>query len=159
MNLRTYVEIDGKPGVWFFSLDATNWLAVWCAQRFFHLPYHRAQIDVHSRDGGFDYISRRRDGAAEFRGYYRPTGETFEAEPGTLVHFLTERYCLYCQNPRGEILRGEIHHRPWRLQQAEATIDVNTLTDRLEIPLEGQPLLHYAAGVDAIVWFPSPLNP
>ena len=156
LNVRTYVTVNGKPGVWFFSLDATNWLAVWGARRFFHLPYFQADIQVTSGDQGTEYRCRRGDGRAEFSGCYRATSPAFEPEPGTLEYFLTERYCLFCQNRRGDILRADVHHRPWPLQQAEATIDVNSMTAPLDISLAGEPLLHYAAGVDAIVWSPRP---
>ena len=156
LNVRTYVEVDGKPGVWFFSLDATNWLAVWGARRFFYLPYFRADIQIEHRDGAIDFACQRRDSAAQFRGRYRAVSEPFAAHPGTLEYFLTERYCLYCQDRKARIRRADVHHVPWPLQKAEATIEVNTMADSLDIPLEGEPLLHYAAGVDTIVWQPKP---
>ena len=46
LNVRLYVERDGRPGVWFLSLDAANALAVWAGRRFFHLPYHRARMSI-----------------------------------------------------------------------------------------------------------------
>ncbi len=66
MNVRTYVEYKGKPGVWFLSLDATNALAVWAARRFFHLPYFRARMTIDGEAGVFRYSSRR--SGAEFAG-------------------------------------------------------------------------------------------
>src|SRR5262245_24168620 len=60
LNVRVYVERDGKPGVWFLSLDATNALAVWAARRFFYLPYYRAQMSLQrSADGHVQYRSQR----------------------------------------------------------------------------------------------------
>lgn len=75
LNVRLYVETDGKPGVWFLSLDATNPLAVWAARRFFHLPYYRAQMSHTRQDADLVYHSSRRRGSARFSADYRPTGE------------------------------------------------------------------------------------
>ncbi|HEY0384863.1 MAG TPA: DUF2071 domain-containing protein, partial [Pyrinomonadaceae bacterium] len=44
LNVRTYVHLDGVPGVWFHSLDAASRLAVWGARTFFHLPYFNARM-------------------------------------------------------------------------------------------------------------------
>ena len=70
LNVRLYVERDGKPGVWFLSLDAANPLAVWAARRFFHLPYYLARMSMRLADGTFHYESRRQ--GAAFAGWYRP---------------------------------------------------------------------------------------
>src|SRR5262245_45519055 len=101
LNLRLYVELDGKPGVWFVSLDAANRLAVRAARRFFHLPYFDADMDAREEAGHVVYRSVRRDAGPRvaFRGSYVPTSDVFTAKPGSLEHFLTERYCLYAQAP------------------------------------------------------------
>src|SRR5688572_17977314 len=93
LNVRTYVELDGKPGVWFLSLDATNALAVWAARRFFHLPYFRADMRLSQSGDSIDYVSARRQSSFAFRGAYRPLGAVYDSAPGTLENFLTERYC------------------------------------------------------------------
>ena len=46
INVRTYVSYDGKPGVYFFSLDASNLSAVWGARVFYRLPYWQASMKV-----------------------------------------------------------------------------------------------------------------
>lgn len=164
LNVRLYVERDGRPGVFFLSLDATNPLAVWAARQFFHLPYYRAAIDLVERPGdgafpAYDYSSHRRDrrGApAAFEGSYGPTSEVYLAAPGTLEHWLTERYCLYAVDPKGRMTRTEVHHVPWPLQQAEADIRVNTMAAPHGLTLEGPPpLLHFARGIDVVVWSPA----
>lgn len=153
LNVRLYVEANGKPGVWFLSLDATNSLAVWAARRFFHLPYHRADMSLVRRGEDIVYNSKRRGGSAQFSATYRPVGEPYEASPGTLEHWLTERYCLYALSPVGKLLRNDVHHVPWPLQQAEASIEQNTMLDPFELTLpETAPVLHFARQVDVIVW-------
>lgn len=156
MNLRTYVRVGDRPGIYFFSLDAASTLAVLGARIGYRLPYYRAGMRIDSRDGWVHYRSRRRDpSGAEFAGRYRPAGPVFQAERGTLEHFLAERYALYTVPGSGRILRGDIHHRPWPLQPAEAEIERNTVPAAHGITLpEREPLLHYAARQDTLVWPP-----
>ena len=46
LNVRTYVTYGGKPGIYFFSLDAGNLSAVWSARLFYRLPYWHAKMKV-----------------------------------------------------------------------------------------------------------------
>jgi uncharacterized protein YqjF (DUF2071 family) len=157
LNVRLYVELDGAPGVWFLSLDADNALAVWGGRNLFHLPYHRARMRVRSHGDAIDYESRRDDGSgstARYRGRHRPLGERFRAQPGTLEHWLTERYCLYAQSPRGTLRRTEVHHAPWPLQPAEVTIVENQMFAPHGITVSGTPLCHFARRLDVLVWPP-----
>jgi uncharacterized protein YqjF (DUF2071 family) len=158
LNVRLYVEYQGKPGVWFLSLDATSPLAVWGARRFFHLPYFRADIDVAARGEGIGYRARRRgeDGWA-LQATYAPTAPPFQATSGTLEHWLTERYCLYARAPDGSLWRDEIHHLPWPLQKAEATFNENTYLSAHGVAVSGEPLLHFARRLDVVVWKPERL--
>ncbi|HET9931466.1 MAG TPA: DUF2071 domain-containing protein [Polyangiaceae bacterium] len=151
LNVRLYVERDGKPGVWFLSLDATNPLAVWAARRFFFLPYYRAAMSVRVEQEFIHYGSKR--AGAEFLGSYRPTSETYLSEPGTLEHFLTERYCLYALSPNGALVRNEVHHVPWPLQRAELRLQTNTMLDFHGIAVSGPPPhLHFARRLEVVVY-------
>ncbi len=143
LNVRTYVTYKGKPGVYFFSLDAASRAAVWGARTFYHLPYFFADMKSAERDGVIRYSSIRRNSQAEFRGSYRPTGPVREKMP--IERFLTERYCLYTTHKR-ELYRCDIHHLPWPLQDAEADIERNTVAAAAQISLpDTAPLLHFAA--------------
>jgi len=214
LNLRTYVVAGGKPGVWFFSLDAGSKVAVRVARRFFHLPYFDAKFHVEvvsasnspgsppsnssetgrvdlqvcdptsrsdqasesspasqsgtwtSRSGleayptvlenGVAYRAvRTHPGAAPaaFDAVYRPIGEVYRSEAGTLEHWLTARYCLYSADAAGTVFRGEIDHAQWPLQRAEAEIRVNTLGDWLGLSMRGEPeTLHFARSLDVRAW-------
>lgn len=161
LNVRTYVNSGGKPGVWFFSLDAGNSLAVASARAWFHLPYFRAQMRSAERQGWIEYDSQRAHSgaaAAALQMRYRPVGPAFFPEPGTLAHFLTERYCLYATDRQGRLIRGEIHHLPWRLQLAKAEFECNTMTEPVDLALKAQPLLHFARRQDVLVWPPRRLS-
>lgn len=154
LNVRTYVIRDGKAGVYFFSLDAASLLAVWAARATYRLPYFHAKMQVEGRDGQIHYASERIHwpGAAVFRGCYRPIGEIERRAPGSLEHWLTERYCLYTV-AGGRVYRGEIHHEPWPLQDAEAEIEENSMASAAGISLpEHSPLLHFARKLQVLLW-------
>ena len=155
LNLRTYVRDGNKPGVYFFSLDAGSRFAVASARALYRLPYHNAEMSV-ERDGqGFHYRSRRGDGRAELDCRYRPTGLVFEAQPGTLEHFLVERYALYTVVGEGKVMRAEIHHGPWPLQPAEAELATNTVAQAAGFTLPATPpLLHFSRRQDTLIWLP-----
>jgi hypothetical protein len=153
LNVRTYVTRDGRPGIWFCSLDAGSQLAVEAARRLYKLPYRHARMSVARRHGHVHFESAR-EGAA-FSARYRGVGDFFHPEPGSLEWFLTERYCLYTVDG-GRLYRAEIHHPPWPLQQGEAVVELNTMAPPgVDLPDE-EPLVHYALRQDVVVW---PLEP
>ena len=142
LNLRTYVTVAGRPGVWFFSLDAGQKLAVRVARRLFHLPYFDARFTVSKAGGDVEYSAvrtHRRAAGAKFSASYRPAGGVYRATAGSLDSWLTERYCLYAMDRAGQVYRGEIDHPPWPLQPATAEVSVNTLGERLGIEMSGPP--------------------
>ena len=160
LNVRVYVEAGGKPGVFFFSLDATNPLVVAVGRALFHVPYFWANMSMRREGEWIIYESVRRITNyelritnAEFRGRYRPISEVYAAAPGTLEHFLTERYCLYAVAPDGSLSRTEVHHAPWPLQRAQAEIEANTMTAAGGVAVGGPPaLLHFSKRIDVVVW-------
>ena len=159
LNVRTYVTLGGKPGVYFFSLDASNTVAVEAARLLAHLPYFTAAMQVDARNEWIDYRSRRTDrrgASAALTARYRPRGDAHPPTSGTLEYFLTERYCLYTENSRGRPYRLDIHHPPWPLQAAEADLTVNTMAEAAGIRLPGlPPLVHYARRQDMVAWMPA----
>jgi uncharacterized protein len=146
INVRTYSTIDGKAGIWFFSLDTSSRLAVEAARLAYRLPYYPARISDERRGDTIHFRSER-TGAA-FDATYRPTGDVSPLAAGTLEYFLTERYCLYTIH-EGAVHRAEVHHPPWPLQQAEAEIRENTMSP---VTLEGEPLVHYSERQDVVIW-------
>jgi hypothetical protein len=158
LNVRTYVSAQGRPGVWFFSLDAANPVAVAAARLSFHLPYFRARMTCRDVDGWNQYQSERTHRGARgavLEARYRGAGEAFEPQRGTLAHFLTERYCLYSAASRGRVYRGEIHHPPWLLQPAEAQFAQNSMAEAAGLTIPGAlPVLHFARRQDMVAWAP-----
>jgi uncharacterized protein YqjF (DUF2071 family) len=157
LNVRTYVVADDKPGVWFFSLDAASRLAVRGARAVFHLPYYDARMTLDTNaEGGVSYRSvrtHRKAPPAELAAQYRPTSEVYNAAPGSLESWLTDRYCLYSADRKGRVYRGEIHHPPWPLQTAECYWERNTMSEQLGMALpDVPPLLHFARRLDVVGW-------
>ena len=164
LNVRTY-------GVYFFSLDITSHLAVWGARTFYHLPYFHAAMHCREEGGRILYSSTRDslagadtrshrspDGRpplhqpAEFVGSYRPIGPPRIRDKGSLEDFLTARYCLYTVH-QNQIYRCDIHHLPWPLQDAETSIERNTMAAAAQIALpESLPLLHFSKTLEVLIW-------
>lgn len=161
LNIRTYVKTPGRSGVWFFSLDAASWIAVRVA-RWLGLPYYDARMTVQLEGDAVHYQSMRvhkKAAAAEFRASYRPTGGVYHAAPGTLDHWLTERYCLYAAVTPGQVVYGEIHHPPWPLQPAEVELRVNTMAQPIGIELpDTKPISHFARLQEVVAWPIVPLD-
>ena len=159
LNVRTYVRVGDRPGIFFFSLDAGSAIAVKAARALTNLPYYRASMTVSAAGSRIEYRSARAPGRAELVGAYEPAGAPFTAVPGTLEYFLTERYCLYHHDRRRTPYRLEIHHPPWPLQVAKASIEQNSMATASGLHLVGAPhMLHFARRLDVVVWMPSRLN-
>jgi uncharacterized protein len=169
LNVRTYVTRDGKPGVWFFSLEAANPIAVSIARNWFKLPYFNARMDCLSssspqvgrlgqgeyNDSSIRYSSLRTHlnaPEAKFVAEYIPVSRVVSPKVGTLEYFLTARYCLYAADKLGKVYRGEIDHEPWPMQVADANVEVNTMTEPIAVKLVGEPLLHFSKRIDVKVW-------
>ncbi len=154
-NLRTYVHVDGDaPGVYFFSLEASSRLAVCGARMGFGLPYHHATMHMDTTDATFDYTSvRRSDPAARLDVRWRRDAALGPSEPGSLQHFLLERYLLYVV--RGDVLfRGQVHHPPYPAFEAEVPRVTEGLIAAAGLPAPDRPpdLVHASTGVDVEVF-------
>ncbi len=156
-NVRTYVHHRGShPGVWFFSLEAASRVAVTIARTFWHLPYHHARMTLEKGPYGIRYASERRSPPplpAVCNVTARPVSAPTPAIPGTLEHFLAERYLLYADAGDGTLRRGAVHHTPYPLQTAEVTAWDESLLAAAGIARPpGEPLAHYAARVDVEIF-------
>ncbi len=155
LNLRTYVTAGGQAGVWFFSLDAANAVAVRLARGLFHLPYFDARMYAEHVGGGVRYVSARTHRGAfpvRFQADYAPAGPVFTAQAGSLERWLTARYALYSADASGRVFRGHIDHDPWPLQRASYEVRVNTVADQIGVPLVGAPHALFARRLAVRAW-------
>lgn len=160
-NVRTYVVHNGKPGVYFFSLDASSRLAVWAARTGWALPYYYAKMSAtpiapdpsDNESGQYVYESRRGDNSGHHRVVFRVEAELGASKAGTLEHFLLERYLLFVQRSE-KIYVGQVHHAPY--QAFNATVDelVDQLVESAGLPAVNQPpeLVHWSPGVEVEVF-------
>lgn len=146
-NVRTYVHRDGEdPGVWFFSLDAANRLAVQVARTFFRLPYYSATMQVQPQGDEIQYASERRDASSSAA--VTPGGRLEAPEPGSLDFFLVERYLFHAVSPKGDMFTGRVHHEPYRLRTANDVRITQSLTDACGIPGREFTHVRFCDGVD-----------
>ena len=160
INVRTYVHLNGRdPGVWFFSLDASSAIAVAAARAAYHLPYFHASMELTaSADTPIDFESRRDDPRgttpATSRIRYMPMdGIVHQAAPGTIEHFLMERYILYTTDDEHRLRRARVHHQPYPIQRADVLDFEETMIWAAGIRRpESAPLRHYASEVNVRVY-------
>jgi uncharacterized protein YqjF (DUF2071 family) len=162
INVRTYVHLDGRdPGVWFFSLDASSMIAVAAARAAYHLSYFEADMNFRAGEGALPEIafdSRRTDARgtlpANAHLRYRPVeGPVQPAAPGTIEHFLIERYILYAQDADRQLYRARVHHQPYPVQKAEVLALDETLIWAAGVKrAENVDLWHYAREVNVKVY-------
>lgn len=159
LNVRTYVNVSGVPGVWFFSLEAASPLAVRLARTGFHLPYFNARMRAQVSGEEVRFESRRthyRAAPASFSARYRPVPGPPSAD-ADLTHFLTARYCLYSADTEAKLFRADIFHAPWRLARADVELvgppDAMTRQLGLDLPAP-PPLVHYAERTDVRAGLP-----
>lgn len=155
LNVRTYVHFNGVPGVWFFSLDAANKLAVWGARKFYYLPYFNAEMSLDQSGKAIHYGSKRDDsrGApATLQTSWTIGAPLPPSAPDSLEFFLTARYCLYSAH-NNNLYRSRIQHAPWPLQMATLNSFNSTMIESHGLPApKGDPLLHYSEEISVDIW-------
>ena len=161
LNLRTYVrdQFTNTPGIYCFSLDSSNLIAVAMARALYHLPYHWAEMNLEQRsEREFAFYSRRRFASRPviFKARYRGLGthdKLAHIQSGTLEYFFTERSCLFSSNRAGQPIRASLHYVPWPLEEAEAEIERNDLAGAIGIELpDRDPVLHYSRRLGVYIW-------
>ena len=158
LNVRTYVHLDGVPGVWFFSLDATSALAVWVARTFFNLPYLRATMRLERPGADLRQFTATRTHGGVAAGSFRATWKVGTplppAEPGSLAFFLTERYALYTSNQaQTKLYRGRVAHAPWPLSTAQVLHFESSLIEGHGLPTPaGKPVVYAGGPVEVELW-------
>lgn len=153
-NLRTYVHHAGEPGVYFFSLEASSWLAVRAARWVWGLPYFHATMESEARDGHHRYRSTRKRGGALLATEFTRGEHLGASQPGTYEHFILERYLLFSER-RGKLRKGQVHHTPYPAERVTLDSFEQTILDAAGFTGAGAPMsAHYAEGVDVEVFGP-----
>lgn len=157
VNVRTYVfDKHGTPGVWFYSLDANQWLAVRLARSLFQLPYFDATM-AHQKDGDhINYQSHRKGtGPLKKSNFNYSIGEYLgTAEPSSIEFFLAERYILFAYRKNGQLYSGQVIHTPYPLYNVALKNFDTSLIDLAGFPAPISPPDHvlFSPGVDVDVF-------
>ncbi|MEF8856515.1 MAG: DUF2071 domain-containing protein, partial [Haloplanus sp.] len=163
LNLRTYVTLGGRSGVYFLSLDAGERVAAAVGRRAFGLPFHRASMRLTRRGDEVAFRSRREGAPAVFQARYRPTGEAYRADPDTIESFCIEHFRYFQASGEGDgdgnrddrIWIGELDRDPWTLRPVDATIRRNTLFEAVGLPTPtAEPVMQYSPGFEMRVMRP-----
>ncbi len=158
LNVRTYVvDARGRPGVWFYSLDCDQPVAVWLARRWFHLPYRHARFRSSRSGGEVTYQARRKGHSESDQFRWKRTVAGRAAEAGSLEFFLVERYRVFAADGRGGLFTGQVHHAPYQIGVPELTAASSVVGRAAGFELPGPPpLVHAAADVNVTI---HPLEP
>jgi uncharacterized protein len=157
-NVRTYVQHQGRPGIWFFSLDASKLLPALAARFFFMLPYFPSNIRYTQKNGRFSF-SLRRNGPppAELKVSWTTGVRLRDPDKDSLAFFLVERYCAFAVEAN-TVYKIRIYHPPWILDEASVELRASSLISSLGLPgPAGEPLAHFSTGVEAQIWPPTPI--
>jgi uncharacterized protein len=158
VNLRTYAfDEAGNPGVYFFSCDCNQPLAVWIARALFHLPYEHASMTAHVSNGSrvnFQSTRSLLTGATSSQFDWTMDSKEFVAEPGTLEFFLVERYLLFSVTRQGRLKTGQVYHCPYPLNRVSVEHYESDLFELNGFPPLDQPFVHAIGtrGVDVHVF-------
>ncbi len=153
-NVRTYVHLNGKPGVYFFNLAAANWFTAKMAKRFFKLPYIYLNMNFQRNGNYIQFESdpyRKND--EKLKWIYRPISEPRLAQKGSLEEWLVERYCLYTINQKGEPFRSDIIHHSWLIHDAEVESQHRSILPEFNIfPSNENAIFHYSKRAEVNIW-------
>jgi uncharacterized protein YqjF (DUF2071 family) len=157
-NVRTYVRgPDGKPGIFFFTLEATRMPAILAARASLRLPYRWSAMDIRLGERCLAYHGRRRWPGPAGVGYdvgVRIGKPIAENDLTALDHFLTARYRLYSR-VLGRLVSVEVEHPPWRLYRAALVDFRQDLLASLGLPgTDSEPLVHASPGIRVRIGVP-----
>ena len=152
VSVHTFVIRNGKPGVWFLTLGGGNRMDVWLARHLLRMPFSPIRITVDRSVARVHHRAQRSDGAV-FEAHYSPIGEVVSPVPGTLAHWLTERYAIYSVGRGNRLYCTEVHHMRWPIQPASASVKRNEL---LPAGAQGSPAcVFYTPRVELVGWDPA----
>ena len=152
VSVHTFVIRNGKPGIWFLTLGGGSRMDNWLARHLLRLPFSPIRITVDRNVARVHHRSQRSDGAV-FEAHYSPIGEVVSPVPGTLVHWLTERYAIYSQGSGTRLFCTEVHHMRWPIQPVSVSVRRNQL---LPEGTQGSPAcVFYTPRVELIGWAPT----
>ena len=126
INLRTYVEVDGIKGIYFFTLDTDSIIAEIVAKKFFNLPYRLSKIKAFIKEGSYHFFHQRGINRFELKADILLD----EIKMSEFDLWCSERYCLFTLRKK-QIYQGIVRHSPWKMQSVKINILKNNFTTML----------------------------
>ncbi len=146
INIRTYIKIDNKEGVYFLSIEAGKALSAFVARKLSGLPYRKTDM---TRNHGI-YTSTNHAQKFHFHTDY-DTGALLTSKT-SLDKWLTERYCLYLEEDN-HIYRYDIHHKEWEIKSASVRqLTTQYTIDHIHLTNLPPNMIHYSDGVKVVAW-------
>jgi uncharacterized protein len=146
INIRTYVKYNGKSGVYFLSIEASNLLSCKIAKALSELPYRfssmKRTLNTHSSSNNKteDKIEIKFNVLEDIK------------EKSEIDKWLTERYALFQDDAKGNINEFEIHHVEWPIFKVDFS-NIELSYDRFSKMIDNKPhLTHYSSGVQVVAW-------
>jgi uncharacterized protein len=151
INLRTYVRLGDQPGITFLSVHAHNRLAIFLARMLTPMPYRWAELNYQTQEGGFACDGTdRTTGGFRLSLRFHPGAAIGVAHQNTLDDWLLERYRLFLPDRRDRLLRAEVSHPPWEIQDVDVSRANNTAGTRFGLDLDRPAdMAHFSRGVQA----------
>jgi uncharacterized protein len=150
INLRAYVTVDNKPGIYFFSIEASKRLSAMISRMLARLPYQYSPMNVGHIGEMYRYRSENKSKGLHLDTEFEITQE--EVAKSAIDNWLTERYCLY-HDEGSRRYRYQIHHHPWKLKKIMMnTLNMHYRAGDLTLHDRSPDLLHYSPGVKVIAW-------
>lgn len=153
-NIRTYVKVKNKPGVFFLTLDAQSYITCLYAPYAYGLPYNYTKGMIISEDKKYIWNSNRKIEGYELTGYSKMKSGPMVSGRGSLEEFLFERYCLYSLHDN-KICIGYTKHNPWNIYKADVHIENNNLTKSFKLGIKNvlkPEIAHMSDGVYVNAW-------
>lgn len=152
MNTRTYIQFDGKPGIYFLSVDVNHLLVQVASKRLLQLPYELANMDIKRDRDHISFKSNRINSGyllSHITANYRPLSQQVHHPQGTLSHWLTERYCFWLIKGT-KIIKGPLSHEPWELDKVTVTLGKKDIIPFITMnDIQEKPIAHYAKFIHA----------
>lgn len=145
INIRTYVVCNGKPSVYFLSMEANNNMACKVIKQLSKFPYRFSEMN---RDNE-KYHSKNNKLNESFEIAYQLEDTPVVKDEVDL--WLTERYAVF-QDYKNSIIEYDVHHIEWPVQAINCTkLKVNY--PRFSTFLNNVPdKIQYSPGVQVVNW-------
>ncbi len=144
VNVRVYVTNNGKPGIYFLSVEASKAMSAYILRMITGVPYEFAQI---SRDElEFQCVNQKR--SFKFGAKFDLGAAMHKNE---LDRWLTERYALYVDSGKN-LNRFDIHHIEWPVQNIVMHQLITDYTFQTFDLKRNPDIVHYSTGVQVVAW-------